>query len=350
MVWQLASDETTVVQTEWIAQFIVWISIHWRTQLFLVVLILWIVVSPWHSTLYILGPGARFSKVPRLFGRIAGDLVLFVINVPRRLEIRNFAPILIFISFTTYEKIRFKEWAGRSFTNGFSGPKSLRDFRETGPGRPSHWENVCHVISCNHLLCTNGCPNGWRFFYFLFTAAVYIVYVLVTCILQWVTYTAPCPFGGGGGGRGVQIILTQGLTVWPMQSQNAIYLRPCHPQKESNKHSHCSYLVFNKQNSSWFLSFHWCEDIFQRSKVEHNSETEPLEATLCFSGPRLQCRLIRPCLFVIIQQSHFPCSFPRYFLRCWSQFILMNFQYFKFGFIYQFKKVDKTTYSSFDAS
>ena len=61
----------------------------------LVVLILSILVSLWHSTLYILGPGARFSKVPRLFARIAGDLVLFVINVPRRLEVRNFAPILI---------------------------------------------------------------------------------------------------------------------------------------------------------------------------------------------------------------------------------------------------------------
>ena len=45
----------------------------------------------------------------------------------------NFAVILIFIPFTTYEKISFGEWAGRSFTNGFSGPKSLRDFRKTGP-------------------------------------------------------------------------------------------------------------------------------------------------------------------------------------------------------------------------
>ena len=77
--------------------------------------------------------GARFSKVPRLFGRISGDIILFVSSKRRCPEARNFADILIFISYTTYEKISFTEWAGRSFTNGFSGPKSLRDFRETGP-------------------------------------------------------------------------------------------------------------------------------------------------------------------------------------------------------------------------
>ena len=37
--------------------------------------------------------GPRFSKVPRLFGHISGDIILFV----------SFA-VLIFIPFTTYEK------------------------------------------------------------------------------------------------------------------------------------------------------------------------------------------------------------------------------------------------------
>ena len=41
--------------------------------------------------------------------------------------------ILIFIAFTTHKKTIFTGQAGRSFTNGFSGPKSFRDFRETGP-------------------------------------------------------------------------------------------------------------------------------------------------------------------------------------------------------------------------
>ena len=66
-------------------------------------------------------PGARFSKVPRLFGRISGDIILFVSSKRRHLEARNVADIFIFIPFTTYKKTSFKESAGRSFTNGFSG-------------------------------------------------------------------------------------------------------------------------------------------------------------------------------------------------------------------------------------
>ena len=54
-------------------------------------------------------PGARFSKVPRLFGRISGDIILFVSSKRRCPEARNFADILIFISYTTYEKISFTE-------------------------------------------------------------------------------------------------------------------------------------------------------------------------------------------------------------------------------------------------
>ena len=76
--------------------------------------------------------GARFSKVPKIFGRISGDIILLVSSKRRRLEARNFAVILIFISFATFEKTSFTEEAGRSFTNGFSGPKRLRDFGETG--------------------------------------------------------------------------------------------------------------------------------------------------------------------------------------------------------------------------
>ena len=56
-----------------------------------------------------LRPGACFSKVPQLFGRISGDIILFVSSKRRRLEARNFAVIFIFIHFTTYEKISFTE-------------------------------------------------------------------------------------------------------------------------------------------------------------------------------------------------------------------------------------------------
>jgi len=49
-------------------------------------------------------PGACFSKVPKLFGPISGDIILFVSSKRRRLEARNFTVIFIVIPFTTYEK------------------------------------------------------------------------------------------------------------------------------------------------------------------------------------------------------------------------------------------------------
>ena len=76
--------------------------------------------------------GARFSKVPKLFGRISGYIIHFVSSKRKRLEARNLAFILIFVPFITYEKTGFTELADRSFRNGFSGPESFRDFRETG--------------------------------------------------------------------------------------------------------------------------------------------------------------------------------------------------------------------------
>ena len=97
-------------------------------------------------------PGACFSKVPKHFGRISGDIILFVPSKRRRLEARTFAVIFIFIPFTTCEKISFTEYAGSNFTNGFSGPESSRDFRETGPrphvltGRGKFpWKNVTEL-------------------------------------------------------------------------------------------------------------------------------------------------------------------------------------------------------------
>ena len=68
-------------------------------------------------------PGARFSKLLKLFRQLLGDIILFVSSKQRRLEARNFAVILIFVPFTTYQKTSFTEYAGRNFRNGFSGPK-----------------------------------------------------------------------------------------------------------------------------------------------------------------------------------------------------------------------------------
>ena len=81
----------------------------------------------------------RFSKGPKLFGRISGDIVLFVSSKRRRLRARNFTVILIFLPLTTHQKASFTEWASQRFRKGFSGPKS---FRETDHGG-LHWCKVC---------------------------------------------------------------------------------------------------------------------------------------------------------------------------------------------------------------
>ena len=54
-------------------------------------------------------PGARFSKDPKLFGHISSDIILLVSLKRRRLEAPNFAVILDFIPFTTYEKTSLTE-------------------------------------------------------------------------------------------------------------------------------------------------------------------------------------------------------------------------------------------------
>ena len=77
-------------------------------------------------------PGTRFSKVPKLFGRVSGEIILFVSSKRRRLEAQNFAVFFSCFQFTTHEKTSPAELAVPSLTNGFSGPKSFWDFRETG--------------------------------------------------------------------------------------------------------------------------------------------------------------------------------------------------------------------------
>ena len=83
-----------------------------------------------HSPMW---PVAHFLKVLKLFGSIFSEIILFVSSEPRHLEAWNFTVVLIFIPFTAYQRTSFTEQAGQSYTYGFSGPKSFRDFRGTGP-------------------------------------------------------------------------------------------------------------------------------------------------------------------------------------------------------------------------
>ena len=79
-------------------------------------------------------PGASFSKVPKLYGPFSGVTIPFVSQERRGFKSSNFTVIFLFVTLKTCQKIGFPEQAVSSFTNGFSGPKCYRDFRETG-----HW-------------------------------------------------------------------------------------------------------------------------------------------------------------------------------------------------------------------
>ena len=91
-------------------------------------------------------PCGPFLESPELFGCISGDIVLFVSSKRRRLKSRNFVVILIFLLFKTYENTSFTESTSRSFRNGFPGPKSFRDIRETGHWPGSLGQNVRDIL------------------------------------------------------------------------------------------------------------------------------------------------------------------------------------------------------------
>ena len=55
------------------------------------------------------GPGARFSKVPKLFVCFSSDITLLISSKQRLFEKRNFPGIEIFIPFPTYENTSFTE-------------------------------------------------------------------------------------------------------------------------------------------------------------------------------------------------------------------------------------------------
>ena len=78
-------------------------------------------------------PGACFSKVPKLFGPISGTTIPFISSQRRGSKLSNFAILLIFLILKACKKISFSKRADCSLTTSFSGPKSSRDVRETGP-------------------------------------------------------------------------------------------------------------------------------------------------------------------------------------------------------------------------
>ena len=79
--------------------------------------------------------GARFSKVPKPFGRILGDIINFVSSKRKRLEARNFAVILIFIPFTTYEEISFQKKQVGVLRMAFRARKVFGTFEKRAPAQ-----------------------------------------------------------------------------------------------------------------------------------------------------------------------------------------------------------------------
>ena len=77
-------------------------------------------------------PGARFSKVPKLDGSFSRVTIFFVSQERRGFNSSNFTVIFLFVTLKTCRKTGFPKQAVGNFTDGFSGPKRFRDFRETG--------------------------------------------------------------------------------------------------------------------------------------------------------------------------------------------------------------------------
>ena len=93
-------------------------------------------------------PGACFSKVPKLFGPISGTTIPFISSQRRGSKPSNFAVLLIFLILKACKKISFSKRADCSLTTSFSGPKSFRDVRETGP-----WFHLNHCNKKNRENC-----------------------------------------------------------------------------------------------------------------------------------------------------------------------------------------------------
>ena len=76
--------------------------------------------------------GARFSKVPKPFGRISGDIIHFVSSKRKRLEARNFAVILILFPLQHMKRSAFRI-SGSEFYEWLFGPEKFSGLSRNGP-------------------------------------------------------------------------------------------------------------------------------------------------------------------------------------------------------------------------
>ena len=102
-----------------------------------------------------LRPEARFSKVPKLYGPFSDVTIPFGNQERRAFNSSNFTVNFLFVTLKTCQKIGFPKQAVGNFTDGFSGPKRFRDFRETGPWGPcfERPETLRAIFGCYNSLC-----------------------------------------------------------------------------------------------------------------------------------------------------------------------------------------------------
>ena len=74
-----------------------------------------------------------FLESPELYGPFSGVTIPLVSQERKGLKVTKLHSQVSFCYFENMLKDRLSKTSGWQFTNGFSGPKSFRDFRETGP-------------------------------------------------------------------------------------------------------------------------------------------------------------------------------------------------------------------------
>ena len=87
-------------------------------------------VSTLIKAICLLGP---VSQKSRNFTGIFWVKILSVSQGRRGFKSSSFTVSFLFVTLKTYLKLGFSKQAAGRFSNGFSGPKMFRDFRETSP-------------------------------------------------------------------------------------------------------------------------------------------------------------------------------------------------------------------------
>ena len=111
-------------------------------------------------------PGACFSKVPKLFGCISGDIILFVSSKLRRLEARNFAFLVLF-SLQHMKRPALQNKQVGVLRMAFRERKVFGTFEKRAPGSihelTRHLARHCSSSRCWRSYYSSGHVSGFLF-------------------------------------------------------------------------------------------------------------------------------------------------------------------------------------------